>query len=83
MFHYTYIIKCISPNIKKSYVGYSNNPLKRLKKHNSGKGAKSTKGKKWTIVFLKKFNTKNEAMSYEYMLKKNRILRKKILESFD
>ncbi len=83
MFYYTYIIKCISPGIKKTYVGYSNNPSERLKKHNLGIGAKSTKGLKWTIIYLKKFKSKNEAMSYEYKLKKNRILRKKILESLN
>ena len=30
-----------------SYVGYTNNLENRLKKHNEGKGAKSTRGKKW------------------------------------
>ena len=33
-------------NKKKTYVGYTNNLIDRLKKHNSNKGAKSTKGYK-------------------------------------
>ena len=62
----------ISTNNKKTYVGYTNNLTERLKKHNSNKGAKSTKGYKWKIIFKKKFQTKSKAMSYEYKLKKNR-----------
>ena len=64
---------------KKSYVGYTNNIKMRIEKHNSNKGAKSTKGYKWLLIYSKKFKTKSEAMSYEYKLKKNRIERNKIL----
>ena len=46
--------------------------LKRLKKHNSNKGAKSTKGYKWIVIYKKKFINKNEALSYEYSLKKDK-----------
>ena len=38
-----------------SYVGYTNNLKNRLKKHNEGKGAKSTRGKKWLLIYSKKF----------------------------
>jgi putative endonuclease len=74
------MIKSITPGIKKTYVGYTNNIENRLQKHNSNKGAKSTKGYKWLLIFSKKFKSKNEAMSFEYKLKKDKILRKKILE---
>jgi putative endonuclease len=73
------MLKCISPDIKKSYVGYTNNLINRVKKHNSNKGAKSTKGYKWLLIYSKKFKSKSDAMSYEYMLKKNRLLRIEIL----
>ena len=59
----------------KTYVGYTNNLENRLKKHNSNKGAKSTKGRKWKIIYKKKFNLKSDAMSYEYKLKKDRLKR--------
>jgi len=74
------MIKSITPGIKKTYVGYTNNIENRLQKHNSNKGAKSTKGYKWLLIFSKKFKSKNDAMSFEYKLKKDKILRKKILE---
>jgi len=73
------MLKKITPGINKSYVGYTNNINLRLKKHNSNKGAKSTKGYKWILIFNKRFKTKNEAMSFEYKLKKNKKLRKEIL----
>ena len=80
MHYYTYMLKCISPGIKKSYVGYTNNLDLRLKKHNSNKGAKSTKGYKWIIIYNKKFISKIDAMKYEYKLKNDKNLRKKILQ---
>ena len=77
------MIKSITPGTKKTYVGYTNNIENRLRKHNSNKGAKSTKGYKWLLIYSKKFKSKNEAMSFEYKLKKNKLLRKKILEDFN
>ena len=74
------MLKCISTGVKKSYVGYTNNLKLRLDKHNSNKGAKSTKGYKWILIYSKKFKTKNEAMSFEYSLKNNKTLRKQLLE---
>ena len=74
------MLKSISPGFKKTYVGYTNNLVSRLNKHNSNKGAKSTKGYKWLLIYSKKFITKSDAMSYEYKLKKNKKLRKEILE---
>jgi len=74
------MLKSISPGIKKTYVGYTNNLILRLNKHNTNKGAKSTKGYKWLLIFSKKFKSKSEAMSFEYKLKNNKSLRKNILE---
>ena len=82
MYYFTYMIKSITPGTKKTYVGYTNNIDDRLKKHNSNKGAKSTKGYKWLLIYSKKFKSKNEAMSFEYKLKKNQTLRKKLLENY-
>ena len=36
-----------------SYVGYTNNLEKRLLLHNTGKGAKFTKGRKWDLIYFK------------------------------
>jgi len=74
------MLKSITPDTNKTYVGYTNNVKLRLEKHNSNRGAKSTKGYKWLLIYTKKFKSKNEAMSFEYKLKKNKTLRKKILK---
>ena len=80
MFYYTYMLKSISPGVKKTYVGYTNNLDLRLAKHNDNKGAKSTKGYKWILIYSKKFRDKKKAMSFEYKLKNNKNLRKELLE---
>jgi putative endonuclease len=82
MYYYAYMLKSITPGIKKTYVGYTNDLKSRLEKHNNNKGAKSTKGYKWLLIYSKKFKSKNEAMSFEYKLKKNKVERKKILDQY-
>ena len=79
MVYYVYLIKTTKDYVSKSYVGYTNNILKRLDKHNNNLGAKSTKGYKWELVYKKKFYSKNKALSFEYTLKKDRNERLKIL----
>ena len=75
----SYFVYLIVTNLKKnkkiSYVGYTNNLKKRLSLHNSGKGAKFTRGKKWILVYYEKFDTKNLALKREFEIKKNRKLR--------
>ncbi len=63
------------------YVGYTKNLKTRLKLHNQGKGAKFTRGKKWKLVYYEKYDSKSEAMSREYSLKKNYKLRNKIIKN--
>ncbi len=81
----TFYVYLIVTNINRkiiSYVGYTNNLKKRLKFHNSSKGAKFTRGKKWKMIYFKNYKSKKIAMSEEYKLKKNYTLRKKIKQGF-
>ena len=80
MYFFVYIIRTKFSKINKTYVGYTNNLKKRLYNHNNNKGAKSTKGHKWELIYKKRFISKSKAMSYEYKIKKDRKLRKKLLE---
>ena len=78
--YFVYLIVSKLKNKKKlSYVGYSKDLKKRLNLHNSGKGAKFTRGKKWNLVYYKEYNTKSDAMKNEYKLKKNYKFRRKII----
>ena len=83
MTFYVYLI-CSKNNNNRliSYVGYTNNIKKRIFLHNNSKGAKFTKGKKWKILYKKKFLLKSDAMKYEYILKKDRIKREKIKKKY-
>ena len=77
MMYYVYMLK--SKSIKPvTYVGYTKNLKKRILLHNSGKGAKFTRGRKWILIYKEKFNSKKEAISREYYIKNNRLIRKKI-----
>ena len=58
MSFYVYLIKTINRNPIKTYVGYTNNIKLRLNAHNGNKGAKSTKGYKWELIYKKSFKTK-------------------------
>tara|TARA_B100001996_G_scaffold357482_1_gene321464 strand:- start:54 stop:311 length:258 start_codon:yes stop_codon:yes gene_type:complete len=82
MKHYVYLI--VSKNKKNliSYVGYTNNLKNRLNLHNSSKGAKFTRGRKWKVIYKKTYSSKNIAMSEEYKLKKNSKLRNKIKQKY-
>ena len=74
-----YVYMLISKGNKPvSYVGYTNNLKNRIKLHNSGKGAKFTRGRKWKLIYKEKFNSKRKAISREYYIKNNRVLRNKI-----
>ena len=75
MNYYVYVL--ISSYKKKlyTYVGYTVDLKKRLRLHNSNKGAKYTRGKHWKIIYKQSFSTKKNAMSNEYKIKKNRKFR--------
>ena len=66
------MIRSISSNKRKTYVGYTIDLKKRINLHNTNKGAKYTKGFKWKIIYKKKFSNKIDAMAYEYKLKHDR-----------
>ena len=78
MSFYVYLITSKVKNKTISYVGYTNNLKKRINLHNSSKGAKFTRGKKWKLIYYKLYHTKRMAMKEEYKLKKNYILRNEI-----
>ena len=78
MNYFVYLLITKSKDRLISYVGYTNNLKNRLQLHNSSKGAKFTKGRKWTLVYKKCYKTKSLAMKNEYLLKKNKKKRNEI-----
>ena len=82
MKYFVYLL--ISKTNKKiiSYVGFTSNIKKRIKLHNSGKGAKFTKGRKWILAYKKCYKSKSVALKEEYLLKKNYKKRSEIKKKF-
>ena len=66
-----------------SYVGMTKDLDKRIALHNSAKGAKYTRGKKWHLAYKKTYNSKSKALKEEYRLKKDKKKREKIKLSFN
>ena len=67
MSHFVYILKN-QENI--FYKGYSTDVDKRLDYHNSNKSDYTKNKGPWTLIFIKKFDAKSEALKFEKMLKR-------------
>ena len=63
-----------------TYIGYTKDIKKRVVLHNSGKGAKFTRGRTWKLIYKEVYKSKSKAISREYYIKNNRSLRNKIKE---
>ena len=65
---YVYVLRCADGTL---YTGWTNHLQERVEAHNSGKGAKYTKPRRpVTLVYYESFETKQEAMSREYAIKR-------------
>ena len=82
MAYFVYVIATTRESKLTTYVGYTNNLKNRLNLHNTGRGAKFTRGRRWRIIYFEKYATKNEAKSREYYIKKNRKFRNSIKKMF-
>ncbi|CCQ74265.1 GIY-YIG nuclease family protein [Magnetospira sp. QH-2] len=69
------------PGGPRTYVGWTTDLDLRLARHNDGSGAKSTRGRVWVMLYGESFANRTEAMSREWHLKKDRNLRKSLLEN--
>ena len=65
-----------------TYVGYTKNLKERVHKHNLGKGAKFTRGRKWILIYKEKFKSKKEAISREYYIKNNKLVRNNLKKKY-
>lgn len=79
--NYVYILKCSDETL---YTGWTNNLINRVLVHNSGKGAKYTRGR--TPVQLKYYEIlpcKSSALKREHEIKKlSRVDKKQLIDSF-
>lgn len=68
--------------VGRTYVGWTTDLDARLAAHNAGKGAKSTRGRAWVILYSEEFKNRSDAMSREWHLKRDRKFRKQLLQAW-
>jgi putative endonuclease len=80
MDYFVYMLGCRDEDGLRTYVGWTTEPDRRLGEHNAGTGARSTRGRVWTLIHLEPCGSKQAAMSREWHLKRDRRFRKRVAE---
>ncbi len=77
---FVYVLGCSDRHGSRTYVGWTNDMPRRIARHNAGRGARSTRGRAWCVLYTERFDTKQEAMSREWHLKRDRTFRRKLVQ---
>ena len=72
---FVYVLGSRRNRDRRTYVGWTTHLERRLRQHNTGVGAKSTRGRQWILLYPERCKTRNEAMSREWYIKHDRKLR--------
>src|SRR5271169_38647 len=75
---FVYVLGSRRKNDCRTYVGWTTDIKKRLQQHNAGFGAKSTRGRKWVLLYSEFCKTRSDAMSREWYIKHDRKFRTKL-----
>jgi putative endonuclease len=73
---FVYVLGSPGKKAYRTYVGWTIDVDRRLAAHNAGKGARSTRGRSWTLLYVERHATRRDAMSREWHLKRDRGFRK-------
>jgi putative endonuclease len=79
---FVYVLGCAGESRCLTYVGWTLDVERRLAQHNAGTGARSTRGRRWVLLHVERFATREEAMSREWHLKRDRKFRKSLARAF-
>jgi putative endonuclease len=72
---FAYVLGSRSKDDCRTYVGWTTDLERRLRQHNAGVGAKSSRGRKWILLYSERCKTRREAMSREWYIKRDRKFR--------
>ena len=75
---YVYVLGSEGGRDFRTYVGWTIDLDRRLGQHNSGAGAKSTRGRRWILLYAERYPTRSAAMSREWHLKRDKAFRKSL-----
>lgn len=78
---FVYVLGSASNARYLTYVGWTLDVDRRLAQHNAGTGARSTRGRQWVLLHVERYATRQEAMSREWHLKRDRQFRKSLVQS--
>jgi putative endonuclease len=62
-------------------VGWTTDLARRLRQHNAGTGARSTRGRQWVLLYSEPCDGKRSAMSREWHVKRDRSLRRRLAQT--
>ncbi|MDP6174949.1 MAG: GIY-YIG nuclease family protein [Rhodospirillales bacterium] len=79
---FAYILGSDGKGGYRTYVGWATDLEKRLERHNSGAGARSTRGRQWRLLYAEGFATRGQAMSREWHLKRDRKFRQALASAW-
>ena len=64
---YVYILRCADGTL---YTGWTTDPVRRLREHNRGKGAKYTRSRRPSeLIYQERYDSRQEAMRREWEIK--------------
>ena len=75
---FVYVLGSAAAGGYRTYVGWTLDLDRRLHQHNNGTGAKSTRGRVWSLIYAERLPSRIEAMRREWFLKRDRGLRKRL-----
>ena len=78
---FVYVLGSCGLDGYRTYVGWTNDLERRIARHNAGTGARSTRGRVWFLLYAERHDSREEAMSREWHLKRNRTFRKTLTQS--
>jgi len=78
MLFFVYVLGSRSRDDDRTYVGWTIDLERRLSQHNAGIGAKSSRGRKWILLYAECCKSRSEAMSREWHIKRDRKFRARL-----
>jgi putative endonuclease len=78
---FVYVLGCADRDRYLTYVGWTLDLDRRLAQHNAGTGARTTRGRVWVLLHSERFDSRREAMSREWHLKRDRAFRKRLADA--
>lgn len=74
-YSFVYVLGSFRADDRRTYVGWCVDLDQRLAAHNAGRGARSTRGRAWVLLYAERYESRREAMSREVYLKRDRPFR--------